>query len=285
MSPVTGIFAHQSKNVWALQFDNGEQLGATYNHPFYSATHQEWRTAGQLEIGEEVLTLHGKLTLAAKEKLGDGPTLVYNLEVKGFHNYLVGSEGIVVHNVCWNEVNAWLAKGTDDLKLYVKDLWDNNKYPDFFKRGSFFEFLMREKKFKDWNFTGKPNPPNSTGDDISNFWLVDFYIDIPGGRKVASMKTTTVDDVSKWLTGDNKKHVEKLSERKALETFPPFAPPFEPLPTDTRVIRDVKEVELHIFLPKDKWDYADPAVWQAAIDQVAGQGNVKVLLDYVERNL
>jgi hypothetical protein len=44
LQPITGIFVHQSEDVWALKFDNGDTLGVTYNHPVYSLTANDWRS-------------------------------------------------------------------------------------------------------------------------------------------------------------------------------------------------------------------------------------------------
>lgn len=95
--PVTGLFQHVSDQVYTLIFDNGEYLGVTYNHPIYSTTANNWRAAGELEIGEEVLTKKGP-TKVLKSTKQDNTQPVYNLEVKDYHNYLVATSGIVVHN-------------------------------------------------------------------------------------------------------------------------------------------------------------------------------------------
>ena len=34
--PVTGIFIHQSNDVWTLEFDSGDTLGVTASHPVYT---------------------------------------------------------------------------------------------------------------------------------------------------------------------------------------------------------------------------------------------------------
>ncbi|MBC6992874.1 Hint domain-containing protein [Neolewinella lacunae] len=103
--PVTAIFTHRSNDVWTLRFDNGDSLGVTYNHPIYSVTAQDWRLAGELTAGEEVLTRSGTAFLTEKAR-SLGVTPVWNLEVKGWHNFLVGVSGIVVHNTgnCFNKL-------------------------------------------------------------------------------------------------------------------------------------------------------------------------------------
>jgi len=99
--PVTGIFIHQSNDVWRLTFENGDTLGVTYQHPIYSATAGGWRLAGELEPGEQVLTKSGVLEFVAKEQQ-KGFETVYNLEVRALHNFLVGDAGVVVHNSYFN---------------------------------------------------------------------------------------------------------------------------------------------------------------------------------------
>jgi hypothetical protein len=95
--PVTGLFTHHSDAVHNITFSNSETLGVTAPHPIFSTTHNDWRLAGELEVGEKVLTYHGEATVTKTEKKG-GSEKVYNLEVKDLHNFLVSDVGIVVHN-------------------------------------------------------------------------------------------------------------------------------------------------------------------------------------------
>ena len=78
-------------------FTNSPSLGITATHPIYSTTYHDWRLAGELEVGERVLTYQGEATVSSTEKRAGSET-VYNLEVKDLHNFLVGDEGVVVHN-------------------------------------------------------------------------------------------------------------------------------------------------------------------------------------------
>ncbi|HMS30463.1 MAG TPA: polymorphic toxin-type HINT domain-containing protein, partial [Saprospiraceae bacterium] len=95
--PVTGLFVHESNDVWVIKFDDGTELGVTNNHPIYSVSKGDWQHAGHLEIGEEVLAKSGNTKVVSKDRdLTVQP--VYNLEVKDLHNFLVGDDGVVVHN-------------------------------------------------------------------------------------------------------------------------------------------------------------------------------------------
>ncbi|MEM9917957.1 MAG: HNH endonuclease [Bacteroidota bacterium] len=105
LSPVTGVFVHQSNDVWSLTFENGDSIQITSNHPVYSLEVTGWKSASSLEIGERVSTLKGNTRLENKRKL-QGTFEVFNLEVKQWHNFLVGKNGLVVHNSgnCFKEV-------------------------------------------------------------------------------------------------------------------------------------------------------------------------------------
>jgi len=95
--PVTALFTHESNQVYNISFDNGKKLGVTYQHPVYSVTAGDWRLAGELEVGEQVLTKDGAASVTKSEKK-EGQETVYNLEVQELHNFLVGDSGVVVHN-------------------------------------------------------------------------------------------------------------------------------------------------------------------------------------------
>lgn len=73
-------------------------FGFISNHFISYATHYDWRLVGDLVISEKV-TYHGAATVTGTKKK-TGSELVYNLEVKDLHNFLVGSDGVMVHNSC-----------------------------------------------------------------------------------------------------------------------------------------------------------------------------------------
>jgi hypothetical protein len=132
--PVTGLFVHQSNEVWKIKFDNGTELGVTNNHPIYSVSKGDWQHAGHLEIGEEVLAKGGNTKVASKERdLTVQP--VYNLEVKDLHNFLVGDVGVVVHNLC----NKAL------IKKYIDEVGDLADLPDGPQKSA----LLKLKSMKD----------------------------------------------------------------------------------------------------------------------------------------
>ncbi len=88
---------HESTDVWAIRFDNGDTLGVTGSHPIYSLDANGWVLASTLFAGNQVLTKSGAATVTSVKKLS-GRRKVYNLEVRDLHNFLVGDCGVVVHN-------------------------------------------------------------------------------------------------------------------------------------------------------------------------------------------
>ena len=98
---------HESTDVWAIRFDNGDSLGVTGSHPIYSLDANSWVLASTLSTDNQVLTKSGAATVTSVKKLS-GSRKVYNLEVRDLHNFLVGRDGVVVHNSCFDEVKEIL---------------------------------------------------------------------------------------------------------------------------------------------------------------------------------
>lgn len=128
--PVTALFTHESNQVHNIGFDNGESLGVTYQHPIYSTTAGDWKLAGELEIGEKVLTKEGEATVTSSVKK-EGSETVYNLEVKELHNFLVGESGIVVHNnyfYNWTKKLEYFENGVKVLRKPIDHIWDGHSF-------------------------------------------------------------------------------------------------------------------------------------------------------------
>jgi RHS repeat-associated protein len=107
---VLSTVEHRVESVLALSFDDDSEVVTTPNHPFYSVS-RGWTTAGELQLGEAVETPDGERTLASAE-YQNAPQSVFNLEVEGDHEYLVGESGLRVHNNC----------GLDDLGRFRREL-------------------------------------------------------------------------------------------------------------------------------------------------------------------
>ncbi len=159
--PVTALFIHHPDEVYNITFEglgqNGlkktESNGVTYQHPIFSVTAGDWRLAGELQVGEKVLTKSGESTVTSIEKKG-GSEPVYNLEVKDLHIFLVGDVGVVVHNnylskffkgvegakgLIGEDYEVWLRKLFPNArKVSPKDLgaWQHREYDIFTEIGN-----------------------------------------------------------------------------------------------------------------------------------------------------
>ena len=259
--PVTALFIHQSDAVYNIAFDDSETIGVTYQHPIYSITAGDWRLAGELEIGEKVLTKRGEVTVTASEKKG-GTELVYNLEVKDWHNFLVGEEGVVVHNICWKEVADFFKMSLAKKRKIIQEAYDA-WYPQIFGRRGFLEGVMRKTKFKDWNHTY---------DLAKNFKAIDFYRNVNGKNIVASMKTTRLEDVSKWIN-QNKTHLADLMKGKDDKFFE--------WGSSNHIRADI--VQLNLFTKKGL-SAAERRAWKNAIESYT-EGKLKVIVEVIEESL
>ncbi len=75
-------------------------------HPFWSVTRDDFVPAGELVLGEEVVTIDGQIWRLTSITPRAGPETVYNFEVAGEHVYYVTSDGLLVHNSCGSWVYA-----------------------------------------------------------------------------------------------------------------------------------------------------------------------------------
>ncbi|HHH55019.1 MAG TPA: hypothetical protein ENK91_15250, partial [Bacteroidetes bacterium] len=134
--PVTALFIHHPDEVYNITFEGlsqrglkkAETIGVTYQHPIFSVTAGDWRLAGELQVGEKVLTKSGESTVTSIEKKG-GSEPVYNLEVKDLHIFLVGDVGVVVHNNYLSKFFKGVegAKGLigEDYEVWLRKLFPN----------------------------------------------------------------------------------------------------------------------------------------------------------------
>ncbi len=164
--PVTALFTHESDQVYDIGFDNGESLGITYQHPIFSLSIDNWKLAEELQIGERILTHKGEAKVVSIDKKF-GSEVVYNLEVKDLHNFLVANSGIVVHNSYFDEAWNFLNNmSPNDMCNLISDAWAVG-FPWWFHRGRFMEEILGQSKFASWIWTGAIS---------SNFPLVDCQI-------------------------------------------------------------------------------------------------------------
>ena len=109
---VLSMVTSHSDDVYSVSFVGGERLRGTGSHPLYSLDKDDWVRIRDLRVGERLQTEEGAVTIAALEKVRDIHE-VYNLEVEGDHEYLVGAAAIRTHN---NKVSPGRKIPNSDLK-------------------------------------------------------------------------------------------------------------------------------------------------------------------------
>jgi Pretoxin HINT domain len=95
---VTGTYTRSGATVLDIRVEGlDEPIGATPQHPFYSASRRCYVAAQRLVTGERLLTAGGE-GLVTSVTRRPGEHRVYNLEVHGDHVYRVSGLGVLVHN-------------------------------------------------------------------------------------------------------------------------------------------------------------------------------------------
>ncbi|MBL6707632.1 MAG: hypothetical protein ISQ06_16095 [Planctomycetaceae bacterium] len=95
---VTGIYRHHdAPTILDLETSNGERIGVTPDHRFWSEDQQAFIPAGELVPGETLKLLDGTTTVTDITHRQDVET-VYTLEVQVEHVYHIAQSGILVHN-------------------------------------------------------------------------------------------------------------------------------------------------------------------------------------------
>ena len=97
--PILRTFINEAKEITTIGFANGEEIENTPAHPYY-VVGKGWKETKDLSIGDKILTQEGEeieiLTIETEER---ETMLVYNLNIQDNHNYFVGVDGLLVHNV------------------------------------------------------------------------------------------------------------------------------------------------------------------------------------------
>ena len=105
-APVIGTITRNASNLHKLIFEDGQELQVTGSHPMYSLTAGGWTMASDIRVNDKILSWEGIQIVKHTAPL-PGEYRVFNLEVGYNHNFLVGKNGIVVHNKCpdaWREL-------------------------------------------------------------------------------------------------------------------------------------------------------------------------------------
>ena len=114
---VLATLSSLSNDVYEVSFvGGGESLRGTGGHPLYSLDRDDWVRVRDLQVGERLQTAEGAVTIAALEKVRG---VLYNLEVEGDHEYLVGKAGVRAHNTGCGDGIIYIRTNKATGKEYV----------------------------------------------------------------------------------------------------------------------------------------------------------------------
>ena len=114
--PVTSLVpGHPDRLVEVRVAGERQPLRASVGHPFWverdDATAGTWIAAGQLRLGDRLLTMKGEWRAITAITPVTGEVTVYNFTVAKDHDYFVGETGFLVHNescpIC--RVGRWMS--------------------------------------------------------------------------------------------------------------------------------------------------------------------------------
>ena len=186
LKPVINTFNRTTDLLVKIEID-GEIITATPEHPFYA--NGDWKAAGLLETGDNILLFSGKLATVKEVKyegahspveiinnifeeleiIEENNTKVFNFEVEGWHTYFVGWLKVLVHNtgICVKELvkrlprtkGKWAGEAGESIwnssKKAVKKITNGEGIP--FKNGfpDFNKWAKGKMKFKNLDGTAK----------------------------------------------------------------------------------------------------------------------------------
>jgi YD repeat-containing protein len=145
---VVGTVSHLNDDVYQLSFvGRGETLRPTGRHRLFSVDRNDWVSASKLKVGERLQRVDGVAIVAGVERI-TGVHRVYNVEVEGDHEYLVGAMGVRAHNTYPNDPSRapvktdggyWVEADPGTLKPKLKSPRTNvqnpaNDIPDRFRQ-------------------------------------------------------------------------------------------------------------------------------------------------------
>jgi RHS repeat-associated protein len=96
--PVLTKYSHLSTRVLDLYLAHSDTpIGTTATHPFFSDDRETWVHASDLAVGEHIVTMFGRTTVAGLVYTGHVER-VFNIEVGLTHTYFAGESAAWVHN-------------------------------------------------------------------------------------------------------------------------------------------------------------------------------------------
>ena len=107
LCPVLRRFVHRRDEIFKIGIGT-DCFEVTGEHPFY-VSNRGWTPAQKLNIGDELSTANGNFISVDSVESNKCDILVYNFEVETNHDYFVGEEGVLTHNVSAPKLRALLS--------------------------------------------------------------------------------------------------------------------------------------------------------------------------------
>ena len=188
---------------------DGEIITATLEHPFYA--NGDWKAAGLLETGDNILLFSGKLAKVKEVKyegahapvsvidanfeetqlIEENSVKVFNFKVEGWHTYFVGWLRVLVHNA-----GICLKKLSSRLKYLGRTPGKNSKTGK-----EVFERMAKE-------VPPKARLEDEFGNAVKEFWDASSN----KWRDIKQADMGHIDDAVSWWNSTGRKHGAKSKE-------------------------------------------------------------------------
>ena len=155
-SVVTGRFVtRRAGNLLEVTLESGTRFTGTTTHPVWLPGEDRWVPLGELRPGQQVETLAGPVAVASIDtprQVSD----VYTIEVHGHHVYRITDDGVLVHNVCLDNLSSFKFRGARSIDSLQDashaDIVDAFRHTQFMPSEHFItrlkEFRTRSRGFK-----------------------------------------------------------------------------------------------------------------------------------------
>lgn len=167
-----------------------ETITTTPTHPF-RVENNGWVLAGDLQPGDQFISLNGNTETVTETTTTNAATLVYNFEVENTHTYFVGTQPILVHNAC-----AWAKRSAsipDEPGIYVIRTKSGDRYvgraQDLYdrlvRRGDHdYQALIEDPNNELFTMSLDASKVKSTKDALAA--AEDFYIKALGAKRTGT---------------------------------------------------------------------------------------------------
>ena len=95
---VVNTFKNWAQTYFIIKTDIGDSIKATGRHMFWIENEKRWQIARKLNAGDCLKTHNGFASVTDVIRVDNVEIDTFNLEIQDCHNYLVGRNGILVHN-------------------------------------------------------------------------------------------------------------------------------------------------------------------------------------------